>query len=231
MGATNAAEELLVYRLHQVQAGIDYLPASEITVDQIELNIQRGKMVALFGPTGCGKTTLLRVMAGLEQAAGGNVYLYGEDLTRLNDQQRAQLRRSKLGCIFGSDNLVHTLNVADNVALPAILSGTKTQAALENAGACLARVRASSLADRFPAELSWYQQQVVTLARCLTLKNPVILADEPTQNLSSVETKKFLALLRDLVVEGATCILTTHDQQVAQVADQIVDMLDGKIVG
>ncbi|MGB0920230.1 MAG: ABC transporter ATP-binding protein [Alphaproteobacteria bacterium] len=196
----------------------------------IDLDVKRGERVAILGPSGSGKTTMLMVLAGLEQPSAGQVTLAGADLSTLNEDGRAKLRRHEVGIVFQSFHLVPTLNALDNVAMPLDLAGVRD--ARERAEAALARVGLADRMTHYPLQLSGGEQQRVALARALVNEPALILADEPTGNLDGTTGSKIADLLFDLHAgENRALILITHDEELARRADRIVRMKDGKIAG
>ncbi len=196
----------------------------------IDLEVKRGERVAILGPSGSGKTTMLMVLAGLEKPSRGKVTLAGQDLSALNEDGRAKLRRSQVGIVFQSFHLVPTLNALDNVAMPLDLAGV--QGARERAEAALARVGLADRLTHYPMQLSGGEQQRVALARALVNEPALILADEPTGNLDGATGGKIADLLFDLHAdEERALILITHDEELARRADKVVRMKDGVIAG
>ena len=197
-------------------------------LDEIWLNVPEGEFVALVGRSGCGKSTLLNLAGAMDFPTAGRVLLDGVCTSGLPDTALTRLRRSKVGFVFQSFQLLHTLTAAENVELPLLLAGAKR--AREAARETLRSVEMDSLADRYPHQLSGGQMQRVAIARAIVHSPKLLLADEPTGNLDSASSNMILELLRRINLErGATMILATHSQELAAVAATIVLLRDGRI--
>jgi putative ABC transport system ATP-binding protein len=195
----------------------------------ISLNVDRGESLALTGPSGSGKSSLLMLMGGLERATRGSVMALGQDLTRLSEDRLALFRRGAMGVVFQSFHLIPTLTALENVALPLELSGTRD--ALRRAADELAAVGLQARADHYPAQLSGGEQQRVALARAAVARPQILLADEPTGNLDAANGAAILDLLFGLRDRhGATLVLVTHDADLAQACDRVVRLHDGRVV-
>jgi putative ABC transport system ATP-binding protein len=196
----------------------------------IDLAVQQGEMLAIVGPSGSGKSTLLNLLGAIETPTSGHVLLEGIDMATLNDTERTLLRRRRIGFIFQAFNLLPTLTAVENVALPLELDGTSEAEAREHAWNALELVDLSDRYDHVPSMMSGGEQQRVAVARALVIQPAIVLADEPTGNLDSVNSAQVMRLLRDLVdSRGHTVILVTHDSEVAAQADRIVHVRDGKL--
>jgi len=196
----------------------------------IDLEIPRGQFAAIMGPSGSGKSTLLGLIAGLDSPSTGQIVLDGEDITRLDEDQMAQLRGRKIGFVFQSYHLVPTLTAEENVLLPMELAGNG-QSGRERARKLLERVGLDDRRDHYPVQLSGGEQQRVALARAFALQPPILLADEPTGNLDSATGKVVLDLLLELNREqGTTMVLVTHEDSVAACADRRIVLRDGLLV-
>ena len=194
----------------------------------VDITVPRGEFVAVMGPSGSGKSTLMHLLAGLDVPTEGTVHVDGEDLAGLSDDQLAKLRRTRVGFVFQSFNLVPTLSAEENVVLPLQLAGARVdQAWLE---LVLDRVGLTGRRSHKPSELSGGQQQRVAVARALVTGPAVLFADEPTGNLDSRSGAEVLGLLRDAVdTEGQTIVMVTHDPRAAAVADGVVFLADGAV--
>jgi len=198
-------------------------------LDGVTVEFPAGRFTAIMGPSGSGKSTLMHCVAGLDQLTSGEVYLRDVELGSLSDQRLTRLRRSRLGFVFQSFNLVPTLTARENILLPLTLSGEKPDEAW------ISHVVATvGLGDRLahrPAELSGGQQQRVAVARALATRPDVVFADEPTGSLDSRSGGEILSFLRHAVDElGQTVVMVTHDPVAASYADQVLFLADGRIV-
>ncbi len=192
----------------------------------IDLALPRGTFTAVMGPSGSGKSTFLQCAAGLDLPTGGSVRLGGTEITGLNENELTELRRSRLGFVFQSFNLLPSLTVEENVLLPMRLAGRRRDH--RRAAEVLARVGLADKARRRPAELSGGQQQRVAVARALVTSPDVIFADEPTGALDTSTAAEVLGLLRDAVDRlGATVVMVTHDPAAAAWADSVLFLADG----
>jgi len=194
----------------------------------LSLNVERGEFVALIGRSGCGKSTLLNLAGAMDFPTSGEVLLDGISTSSLNDGGLTQLRRERVGFIFQSFQLLHTLTVFENVELPLLLAGKP--GARESARERLKWVELEGLGDRFPHQLSGGQMQRVAIARALIHSPSILLADEPTGNLDTTTGNVILELLRHLTSEQNTAtIMATHSLEAASLANTVVRLRDGKI--
>ncbi len=196
----------------------------------VSLSVAGGELVAVMGPSGSGKSTLLHVAGGLDVPDAGTVHVDGLGLAALDRTQLAAVRRRAVGYVFQELNLVGTLTLAENVALPLELDGLARGAARDQAMAALADVGVHPASDRFPDKVSGGQRQRVALARALVGTRRVLLADEPTGALDSVTAQEVMAVLRARVDTGVAGLLVTHDPRMAAWADRVVFMHDGRLV-
>lgn len=195
----------------------------------ITLDVRRGETLALVGPSGSGKSSLLMLMGGLEQATGGQIHALGQDLTALNEDALARFRRENMGVVYQSFHLIPTMTALENVATPLELAGHKD--AFDRADAELKAVGLDHRGDHLPAQLSGGEQQRVALARALAPRPALILADEPTGNLDQANGAQVMDLLFDLRDRhGATLVMVTHAPELAQRCDRIIQLRDGAIV-
>ncbi len=200
----------------------------------ISLNVQPGETLALTGPSGSGKSSLLMVMGGLEQATGGHVRALGQDLTAMNEDALARFRRGdaargRMGIVFQSFHLIPTMTALENVATPMELAGAED--AFERATEALETVGLGHRTGHYPAQMSGGEQQRVALARATAPNPAILLADEPTGNLDSANGEAIMDLLfalRD--AHGSTLVLVTHDPTLAERCDRVVRLADGKLV-
>jgi putative ABC transport system ATP-binding protein len=196
----------------------------------IDLVVQPGEFVAVMGPSGSGKSTVLHLLAGLVEATSGEIWLRGRKLSKLNEADRAVLRRRHVGVVFQFFNLISNMTVADNVELPALLAGVSPRQARERREYLLDELGLGDQADKAPTRLSGGQQQRVALARALANEPSLLLADEPTGNLDSTNTRDVVRLLEQVHDQGQTILLVTHDVRVASAADRVISLFDGMIV-
>ena len=196
---------------------------------EIDLKVFKGETIGLTGPSGSGKSSLLMLMGGLEQATSGKVDVLAQDLTRLSEDLLAQFRRSHMGIVFQSFHLIPTMTALENVATPLELAGISD--AMERADAELAEVGLAGRMRHYPAQLSGGEQQRVALARAAVLRPDLLLADEPTGNLDGKNGAAVMDMLFALREKyGSTLVLVTHDPVLAKRCDRIVSLSDGRIV-
>jgi putative ABC transport system ATP-binding protein len=196
----------------------------------VNLSIEDGEFTALVGPSGSGKTTLLQLIGLLDQPTSGQVYINGKDATRLNRNQRADLRKGTIGFIFQFFALIPTLTAYENVEMPLLLNGTKPAERKARVNEMLAAVGLSDRAHHRPDQLSGGQQQRVAVARALAINPKVILADEPTANLDTENGKQVMDIMQRLNKEtGVTFVFATHDPRVIDYANRVVTLQDGLI--
>ena len=193
--------------------------------------VAAGEFAALVGPSGCGKSTLLHLCGAMDRPTRGTVRLAGALLESLDDDELTRLRRSHVGFVFQFFNLLPTLTVAQNVALPLLLAGAPASAATERAEHLAARVGLGARTGHLPAQLSGGEAQRAAIARAVIHRPRLLIADEPTGNLDSVNGSRALELLLELNARlGTAVLLATHDDRVAARAGRIIEMQDGAIV-
>ena len=196
----------------------------------VDLEVPRGQFAVVMGPSGSGKSTLLGLLAGLDTPTAGQIFLDGQEITGLGEDELAQVRGRKIGFVFQSYHLIPTLTAEENVLLPMELAGNGGGGE-ERAVKLLERVGLSDRRDHYPVQLSGGEQQRVALARAFMAQPPILLADEPTGNLDSENGRLVLDLLLALNrQEGTTLVLVTHDQELSANADRVVKMRDWRIV-
>lgn len=197
----------------------------------VNLSIGNGEFAALVGPSGSGKTTLLQLIGCLDQPTGGQIYINGKDISRLNRNQRADMRRGTLGFIFQFFALIPTLTAYENVEMPLLLNGMSGSERRKRVTELLAAVDLADRAHHRPDQLSGGQQQRVAIARALVTQPALILADEPTANLDTPNGKQVMEIMTRLNQEtGVTFVFATHDPRVIQYARRVVTLRDGLIV-
>jgi putative ABC transport system ATP-binding protein len=196
----------------------------------IDLVVRAGELVAIMGPSGSGKSTLLTVAGTLESATSGDVIVCGHDVATLSYNDRAQLRRQSIGYVFQDFNLLAGLTAAENVALPLELDGTKAKAARSVAMTALHQLGLDDRAERYPDELSGGERQRVAIARAVVGDRRLLLADEPTGALDSVNGEGVMRLVRTACRQGVAGVVVTHDAQLASWADRVVFLRDGRMV-
>jgi len=197
----------------------------------ISLQVPPGQFLAIMGASGSGKSTLLHLMAGLASADGGRVLINGQDLSTLNDRDLTLFRRRSIGLVFQAFNLIPTLSAEENISLPLMLDGRKPDEIAAKVEELLSRLGMASRRRHRPDALSGGEQQRVAIGRALVADPAVILADEPTGNLDSTNSKAVCELLRDLsVIHNKTIIMVTHEPSVAAYASEVAVLKDGKLV-
>jgi putative ABC transport system ATP-binding protein len=196
----------------------------------VNLTVTTGEFVALMGPSGCGKSTLLNLVAGLDTADEGTILVAGEEVTGRREDDLARLRRRHIGVVFQFFNLLESMTVLENVALPAIIAGRKRRAGESRARDLLDLLGIGEKAAAMPGSLSGGQRQRLAIARALANEPTLLLADEPTGALDSDGGQEIIELLTRLHRGGQTVLLVTHDTNVADAAGRVVRMRDGRIV-
>jgi putative ABC transport system ATP-binding protein len=196
----------------------------------VDIEIQKGEMVAVMGPSGCGKTTLLNCLSGIDQATGGEINIEGTNLVDMSDNQKTKYRAENMGFIFQTFNLLPVLTSIENVELPLLVSGTGTKTARNKAQAALEAVGLGEYGNHKPAQLSGGERQRVTVARSLVNEPYIVWADEPTGALDSETANGVMSLMTDLNKnQGLTILLVTHNRDVAELSNRIINMKDGVI--
>jgi putative ABC transport system ATP-binding protein len=196
----------------------------------LDLSVGAGELVAVTGPSGSGKTTLLNCLSGIDEVDAGRILLEGHDLAAMTDAQRTDHRARRMGFVFQAYNLIPVLSAVENVELPVLLAGGTPREGRARALEVLDRVGLGARAQHRPSELSGGEQQRVAVARALAGRPAIVWADEPTGNLDSATAATILDLLGEVVAEGVTLVLVTHDAAAAQRATRHVSMADGAVV-
>jgi putative ABC transport system ATP-binding protein len=199
-------------------------------LNNVNLNISKGDFVAIMGPSGCGKSTLLNIIGLLDSPSGGQLYFDNYEVAKYNERNRTNLRKATIGFVFQSFNLIDELTVFENIELPLLyqkVSSTDRKKRVEEA---MDRMKIGHRRKHFPQQLSGGQQQRVAIARAVVSKPRLILADEPTGNLDSVNGEEVMNLLTELNNDGTTIVMVTHSATDAEKAHRIVHLFDGQIV-
>jgi putative ABC transport system ATP-binding protein len=199
-------------------------------LSHINLTVKSGEFVAIMGPSGCGKSTLLSILGMLDSPTSGSFEFEGADISTYNEVKLAGLRKSSIGFVFQSFNLIDELSVFQNVELPLHYHKISKAERLQRVEAILKRIGIDHRGDHLPQQLSGGQQQRVAVARALVSNPKLILADEPTGNLDSKNGDEVMAMLRELNKDGTTVIMVTHDEKEGKYADRIVRLLDGQVM-
>lgn len=199
-------------------------------LNNIDIHIKKHEFVAIVGPSGSGKSTLMNMIGCLDTPTSGDYILDNKEVSKLNDNQLADIRNQKIGFIFQRFNLLNRLSAIENVELPLVYQGVSGKEAQRRAIEALESVGLEDRKFHKPFELSGGQQQRVAIARALVTKPPLILADEPTGNLDSKSGIEIIKLLKQLHSGGNTIVLITHDNKVASEAQRVVRLQDGEIV-
>ena len=199
-------------------------------LDGVSITIDEGEFVAIIGQSGSGKSTLMNMLGLLDTPTHGEYYINGKLVDDLTDDQMSVIRNKEIGFIFQGFNLISSLSALENVELPLVYRGMPKQERREISQQALERVGLGSRIHHLPAEMSGGQQQRVAVARAIAAKPPVILADEPTGNLDTKSTKEVMAILHELKDEGRTVIVITHDNEIAEEAERVIRIRDGKVV-
>ena len=197
----------------------------------VSFEIKDGEFVAIMGPSGCGKSTLLNILGLLDNPSGGSYMLLGSEVGQLKEKERTKFRKGNIGFVFQSFNLIDELDVYENVELPLRYLNISSSERKQKVTEILKRMGISHRAKHFPQQLSGGQQQRVAIARAVVSSPKLILADEPTGNLDSKNGKEVMDLLAELNAEGTTIVMVTHSQKDAAVAQRVINLFDGQIVG
>ena len=197
----------------------------------VDLDVRKGEMVAVMGPSGCGKTTLLNCLSSIDDFSGGEVWIAGQRLSKMSDNEKTDFRALKMGFIFQNYNLLPVLRSVENVELPLLVRGENPKVARRKALAILSAVGLEEEAAKKPAELSGGQQQRVSIARALVNDPDIVFGDEPTGNLDSETTREVLDVLKQLHREKhLTFVLVTHDANVGNATERVLVMRNGQIL-
>ena len=196
----------------------------------INLEINEGEFLAIMGPSGCGKSTLLNLLGLLDNPTDGELWFLGQEVSRYTENNRTDLRNGNIGFVFQSFNLIDELTVFENVELPLLYAGVSVKERVDRVNAALDRMQIAHRSEHFPQQLSGGQQQRVAIARAIVTNPHIVLADEPTGNLDSVNGNEVINLLQELNREGTTVVMVTHSEENARMAGRLIRMIDGNIL-
>ncbi|KKB55822.1 ABC transporter ATP-binding protein [Parabacteroides gordonii] len=196
----------------------------------VNLEINKGEFLAIMGPSGCGKSTLLNLLGLLDNPTSGELWFLDEEVSRYTENNRTDLRNGNLGFVFQSFNLIDELTVFENVELPLLYAGVPMKERVTRVNAALDRMQIAHRTEHYPQQLSGGQQQRVAIARAIVTNPHIILADEPTGNLDSVNGNEVMNLLLELNKEGSTVVMVTHSEENARMASRLIRMMDGNIL-
>lgn len=201
-----------------------------IALDHISFEIKKGEFVAIMGPSGSGKSTLMHILGALDIPTSGDYWLDDTNISKLTDDQLAEIRNKKIGFVFQSYNLLPRTTALKNVQIPMIYAGIDKTKRLKLAKKYLNLVGLSDRLDHAPNQLSGGQQQRVAIARALSLSPSIILADEPTGNIATKQADEIMQIFKKLNQQGHTIIMITHEEEIAVYAKRTINLRDGKIV-
>mgnify|MGYP000484270141 CR=1 FL=1 len=198
-------------------------------LNEVNLEINQGEFVAIMGPSGCGKSTLLNMIGLLDNPTSGELWFLGREVSRYSENNRTDLRNGNLGFVFQSFNLIDELTVFENVELPLLYAGVSARERVRRVNESLERMQIAHRTEHYPQQLSGGQQQRVAIARAIVTNPRIILADEPTGNLDSANSSEVIGLLKSCAERfHQTVLVVTHQEEVAQMADRIIRIEDGK---
>jgi len=201
-----------------------------LALSNVNLHIKKGEFVAIMGPSGCGKSTLLNIIGLLDNPSNGKFQFINDEVANYTERQRTQLRKSNIGFVFQSFNLIDELSVFENVELPLVYQKIPASERKRRVNEVLERVQILHRSKHFPQQLSGGQQQRVAIARAVVSNPNLILADEPTGNLDSANGREVMELLSELNKEGTTIVMVTHSSSDAESANRTIQLFDGHIV-
>ncbi|HRJ14980.1 MAG: ABC transporter ATP-binding protein [Saprospiraceae bacterium] len=210
-----------VYRTDEVQT---------TALNAVDVSIAEGEFVAVMGPSGCGKSTLLNVLGMIDSPSSGEYFFNGEEIGKLPERKRSDVRKHNLGFVFQSFNLIDELTVYENIELPMLYTKVPAAQRKKRVEELMEGMNIMHRRNHFPQQLSGGQQQRVAVARAVVNKPKLILADEPTGNLDSQNGDEVMKILADLNAEGTTILMVTHSQYCAEFGNRIIRMLDGQVV-
>ncbi|MDK2977935.1 MAG: putative transport system ATP-binding protein [Bacteroidales bacterium] len=221
MGMIKTEQLVKIFRTDEIET---------TALNKVGLEVKKGEFVAVMGPSGCGKSTLLNIIGLLDNPTSGELWFDGIEVSGFKERQRTELRKSNIGFVFQSFNLIDELTVYENIELPLLYLKVSAKERKEKVDAVLERMKIGHRRKHFPQQLSGGQQQRVAIARAVVANPKLILADEPTGNLDSANGEKVMKLLTELNKEGTTIVMVTHSPSDAEYAHRIVQLFDGHIV-
>lgn len=201
-----------------------------VALNNVSIHVKEGEFVAVMGPSGCGKSTLLNIVGLLDDLDEGSYRFNEIEVAKFNERKRSELRKHNIGFVFQSFNLIDELTVFENVELPLIYTNVPKKQRKEMVEAVLEKVQIMHRRNHFPQQLSGGQQQRVAVARAVVNNPKIILADEPTGNLDSINGNEVMNMLTELNETGTTIVMVTHSEHDAKFADRIIRMLDGQVI-
>jgi putative ABC transport system ATP-binding protein len=204
--------------------------AETVALRNVNLKVEKGDFIAVMGPSGCGKTTLLNILGMIDEADSGHYAFLGQEVTRLSERDKTELRKKNIGFVFQNFNLIDDLTVWENIELPLVYLGWKKKARIQRVNELVEQMKISHRKNLFPVQLSGGQQQRVAVARAIVANPPLLLADEPTGNLGSMHGEEVMNLLNELNKNGTTIVMVTHSQRDATFSRRIVHLFDGQII-
>ncbi len=210
-----------VYRTEEVET---------TALNEVDVEIKEGEFVSVMGPSGCGKSTLLNVLGMIDSPSSGDYLFNGEEVGRLSERKRSNVRKHNLGFVFQSFNLIDELTVYENIELPMLYTKVASAERKKRVEELLEGMNIMHRRNHFPQQLSGGQQQRVAVARAIVNRPKLILADEPTGNLDSANGDEVMKILSQLNSEGTTILMVTHSQYCAEFGNRIIRMLDGQVV-
>lgn len=210
-----------VYRTEEVET---------TALNNVNFEIEEGEFVSIMGPSGCGKSTLLNLLGLLDNPSGGEFYFHDEEVSKYSERQRANLRKSNIGFVFQSFNLIDELTVFENVELPLLYLGVSSAERKRRVNEVLEQMQIMHRSKHFPQQLSGGQQQRVAVCRAVVARPKLILADEPTGNLDSANGDEVMNLLTDFNKNGTTLVMVTHSPTYAEYGNRTVHLFDGQVI-
>jgi putative ABC transport system ATP-binding protein len=210
-----------IYRTEEVET---------TALDHVSLEVNEGEFTTIMGPSGCGKSTLLNVLGLLDRPVAGRYSLFGEDVSRCSERQRAAIRKNSIGFVFQSFNLINELTIRENIELPLLYQGMHKTLRARRVAAVLERFDLAARRNHYPRQLSGGQQQRAAVARAVVTRPKLILADEPTGNLDSTHGGDVMQSLAELNREGTTIVMVTHSPTYAGYGRRVIRLLDGRIL-